>query len=49
MSEAEERPRFEREGERRVGGLRTPVVFTPPDYENDWVLRVTAVGVGENT
>ena len=48
VSEAAERPRFEREGDRRPGGLRTPVVFAPPDYENDWALRVTALGASEN-
>jgi hypothetical protein len=38
-----ERPRHE--GERPWGSatLRRPVVFTPPDYENDWVLHLSAV------
>jgi hypothetical protein len=37
-----ERPRFEGQRPRGSGAIRTPVVFTPPDYEHDWVLRVAA-------
>ena len=38
-----ERARFPAERPRGAGGLLQPVVFPPPDYEHDWLLRVTAV------
>jgi Putative collagen-binding domain of a collagenase len=37
-----ERPRFDAPRRWGSGAIRTPVVFTPPDYEHDWILRVTA-------
>ena len=39
-------PRFPAVRPRGSGGLRQPVVFTPPDYEHDWVLRITALPDG---
>ncbi len=35
-----ERPRFDGPRKWGSGAIRTPVVFAPPDYEHDWVLRV---------
>lgn len=43
VGETFEQPRFPAERPRGSGGLRQPVVFSPPDYEHDWVLRVSAM------
>ncbi|MGH2370222.1 MAG: DUF4038 domain-containing protein [Chloroflexota bacterium] len=37
-----ERPRHERERRWGSAAIRAPVLFSPPDYEHDWVLHVDA-------